>query len=363
MSELCFLTSSDEHVADLNPGYRKGSYRDEIMGKIQWQADFARKIGAKALLRAGDFIHMKAANKTTYSTISAAAQIHKGMSCPTFALKGNHDMSYNDPATINRQPLGTLLKSGVFQDLDDVDFVEGSMRVRMVGVDYTTDLDVLGLQEKVKKREGDTYTIAFVHALAAMAPDEKIQSFFNERIFDYRDLIFEGCPDVYVFGHYHKDQGVIDHLGTKFVNLGAVSRGALTFENLDRKPKSGIIRCNSQGIFVEEVVIPHKDSSEVFDLQKKKQLDTERKNLDGFIAQLRTTASMAEADGIEARKQMMEGFPDDLRALILETLEAAEAGTLDELRPLSLVQRKKNLLGLSQEIRIRLYFEASCGTG
>lgn len=328
MSEIRLLTSSDEHLSDIAPGFRKDDYRSAILKKLEWQGEFARRVNANAMLRGGDFFHVKAANKTTYATSSAAAEIHRKYPCPTFAIAGNHDMAYNDPTTVQRQPLGLMLKSGVFQPMQETIFEDGSMKVRVVGVEYTTDLDTDGLHELVRKKD-ETYTVAFVHALAAMAPEERIQSFFHEKVFDYRDLVFDGCPDVYVFGHYHKDQGIVDHLGTKFVNLGAISRGALTFENMERKPKISLIRFDSRGAHVEEHIVPHADAFSVFDLERKKSIEQERKSLDSFIAQLRENATLPEAENVEARKKMLDQFPEDLRNLIYETLEAAEEGTLD----------------------------------
>jgi DNA repair exonuclease SbcCD nuclease subunit len=329
VSEIRLITSSDEHLADLAPGFRKDDYRGSILKKLEWQGDLAKRYKANALLRGGDFFHVKAANKTTYATATAAAEIHQKYSCPTYAIAGNHDMAYNDPQTVSRQPLGLMLESGIFKPMKDVTFEEGTMRVRVVGVEYTTDLDVDGLHEMVKKRDGDTYTVAFVHALAAMAPEEKLQSFFHEKVFDYRDLVFDGCPDAYVFGHYHKDQGIVDHLGVKFVNLGAISRGALTFENMERQPKVSLIKCDSRGIHIEEHVVPHEDASKVFDLEKKKKLDKERRSLDDFIAQFRASAKLSGDESLDEKKATLSQFPDDLRDLVLTTLEAAEAGTLE----------------------------------
>lgn len=142
--------------------------------------------------------------------------------------------------------------------------------------------------------------------------------------------MFDGCPDAYVFGHYHKDQGIVDHLGVKFVNLGAVSRGALTFENLERKPKISLIKCNSQGISIEEHVVPHMDAAQVFDLDLKKRLDKERRSLNEFISQLRENAALASDDSMAARKKELQNQPEDLRKLALEYLESAAAGTNQE---------------------------------
>lgn len=329
MSQIRLVTSSDEHLADLPPGCRKDDYRSSILRKLEWQGSLAKRVSASAVIRGGDFFHVKAANKTTHATVQLAASLHREYSCPTYAISGNHDMSNNDPESVMRQqPLGVMFKTGVFQPLKDNTFVDNTLSVRVLGVEYTTDMDLDGLCETVRKKPGDGYVVAVVHALASMAPTEKIQSLFGERVFDYRDLVFEGCPDVYVFGHYHKDQGIVDHLGVKFVNVGSVSRGALTFENLDRKPKSTVITANSSGIHVEEFVIPCEDASDVFDLELKKRLDEKRKDLFDFVSKLRSSSS--NADDMEDRKKELRSYPDDLRSLATEILEAAEAGTLED---------------------------------
>jgi predicted phosphodiesterase len=327
MPEFRLVTSSDEHLADLSPGYRKDDYRAAILSKLEWQGEFAQRFNANIFLRGGDFFHTKAANKTTMRTMAMAARVQRHFPCPTYVVAGNHDMSNNDPASLPGQPLGVLLESHVFQLLRDETFESGSMKIRVVGVEYTTDLDVDGLHDIVRKKD-ENYTIALVHALAAMAPTEKIQNLFNnERVFDYRDLVFDGCPDVYVFGHYHKDQGITDHLGVKFVNLGAISRGALTFENLERKPKIASIKINPQGVSIEEHVVPHVDAAHVFDLERKEKLESLRHHMDEFISQLRTNDALVSDDTIEARKKELSRFPQDVQNLALEVLETAESKT------------------------------------
>lgn len=332
MSEIRLITSSDEHLADLAPGFRKDGYRDAILSKLEWQGEFARKMKADAVLRAGDFFHVKAANKTTMATMALASGLHRKYPCPTFAVGGNHDMSNNDPASIPRQPLGVLFRSGVFRELRDETLISGSLKARIVGVEYTTDLDDEGLKDRIRKKDDDVFTIAFIHALATFAPQERIQSFFGEKVFDYRDLVFPGCPDVYVFAHYHKDQGIREHLGIHFVNLGAVSRGALTFENMERRPKVASIVLSSQGVSIEEHEIPVKDAKEAFDFEKKVQLERERRDLDEFIQHLKADASGPDDGGIHQRMADFQAssFSDDVKARVLDTLEAAEAGVLED---------------------------------
>jgi hypothetical protein len=240
-------------------------------------------------------------------------------------------MVYNDIETIERQPIGVLFKTRIFKPLQDEVFVSGTLKVRVIGVPYVSDISIEQLREKVKKTPDDVYTVAVVHALSALAPEEKIQRFFNEPILDYRDLVFEGCPDVFVFGHYHKDQGIEDLHNVKFVNLGAISRGALTFENLERKPKISTLVFNSQGISVEEHIIPHLDPSEVFDLERKAKIDKELKDLDDFMKSLRQDSVLASSktpkDWLDSLDWSQYG--EDLRSTAFEILEAAEAGVLD----------------------------------
>lgn len=332
MSGIRFITSSDEHLSDLAPGFRKDDYRSAVLRKLEWQGELARKFGADAVLRGGDLFHVKAANKTTMATLALTAGIHRRYPCPTFSTAGNHDMSQNDPLTVPRQPLGVLFEAGAIRPLRDESFTSGSMRVRVIGVEYTTDLDDEGLRDLIRKRDGDTYTIAVVHALAAHAPEQRVQSFFHERIFDYRDLVFEGCPDAYVFGHYHKDQGIQEHLGVQFVNLGAVSRGALTFENLERVPKVSSIVCDSRGISIEEHEIPCGDPAAIFDLERKAQLERERRDLNEFIAMIRASADTPEDGGIRDRVEALRtsDLAEDVKNVVLATIEAAEAGVLEE---------------------------------
>ncbi len=325
MSEIRLVNSSDEHLADGTPGFRKDNYRDSILQKLAWQGEFARRFSADSFVRVGDFFHVKAANKTTMSTLAAAAGIHRRYPCPTMAIAGNHDMSQNDPETVSKQPLGVFFNAGVFRRFKDEVLTSGSMSVRVIGVEYTSDVDDDALREMVRKKGDHTYTIAYVHALAAFAPEERIQAFFNERVFDYRDLVFDGCPDAYVFGHYHKDQGIREHLGVQFVNLGAISRGALTFENLERVPKISSILCSSSGLSIEEHAIPCGDAAHVFDLEKKKVEDRARRSIDDFISKFRNERSPAPGSAIKDRMDEFMGsdYPDDLKSLMLKTIESA----------------------------------------
>ncbi|HED05665.1 MAG TPA: hypothetical protein ENI61_03145 [Ignavibacteria bacterium] len=332
MSEIRFITSSDEHISDRNPGFRKDDYTNEILKKLVWQGHLAKRINAHAILRGGDLFDQKIPNKTSMKTLAKVCRIHRDYMCPTYSIIGNHDIYQNDISTVSKQPLGVLFESGTINRLTDNRFVSGSISVRVIGVPYTVDLTEIDLRELVKKEgDNDTYTIAIIHALAANSPDSKIQSFFIERILDYKDLVFNGCPDIYVLGHYHKYQGVIDHLGVKFVNLGAVSRGSLTFDNLTRVPKVAVIECSSSGISIEEHEIPHNDPSLAFDIDKKKELEKEKRELDNFIDEFKSGINNNDNSGISDHLKSFNNsnLPNDLKKTVNETIEEAESEVIE----------------------------------
>lgn len=322
MSVFRAINSSDEHVSDQNPGFRKDNYRDSVLEKLHWQGDIARKMNAQVFTRGGDFFHVKAANKTTMRTLVEVSKIHAAYPCPVFSVAGNHDISNNDLSSVSGQPLGVLFETGVFNVLSDKTFEVGSMKVRYVGVPYIHGMDSEALRKILVKKD-ENYLIAVVHALASMAPSERIQSFFNEPILDYRDLVYPGGPDAFFFGHYHKDQGIVEHQGVHFVNLGSISRGSLTFENMDRKPKiSSMTISASTGISIEEVIVPHKDAAEIFDLEKKKVLEKQAKSLDEFIMKLRSSST--SVDNLEDKKKELDSLPSNVKSKVLDILEAVE---------------------------------------
>jgi hypothetical protein len=205
------------------------------------------------------------------------------------------------------------------------------MSVRVVGVDYSTDMNAKILSDLVKSK-GHNYNVAIVHALAEMEPSAKIQSFFNEEVMDYRDLVFPGCPDVYIFGHYHKDQGIQEHLGIKFVNLGSIARGSLTLENIERKPKIAMMSFSSSGISIEEKIIPHEDPSKIFDFERKKSVENNRQSMGLFLEKLRSNASMVNGFSVQQRMSKFmdsKDFSSEEKEIVKEVFEAAETGSWD----------------------------------
>lgn len=323
MPRLSFLYRTDVHVADRSPASWKGDYPAEVWSNLAQVGQLAREKDVTAVLDGGDFFHVKSASRNPHALVVQAAKLHKSYGRPTYCVEGNHDVSYNNLETIDRQPLGVLYAAGIFEHLREQVFTDGGLQVRVVGVPYSpfrTLEDLLAIQ----KKPGDGFLIAIVHSLAGEAPPAMVTEFFNEPVFRYADLVSPDGPDVWCFGHWHKDQGIVELGGKRFVNQGALSRGALINENLVRTPKVAHIEVGTGVIDVTPIPLVVAPAEDVFDLEKKERVERENRDIDHFVQRLQTDSQFDLSLSIEENVQSL-GFAAEVKQLVLDYLDRARA--------------------------------------
>lgn len=282
---LSFLFRTDVHVSDRSPESWKGNYVEEIWSNLRQIGELAKKHGAAAVLDGGDFFHVKAPTQNSHRLVAQVALIHQAYPCPVYCVEGNHDIKYNNLETLSDQPLGVLYNARVFNHLRDETFEKDGVKVRVVGVPYSPFRTVADLQ--AIRKHGDEYLLAIVHALAGENPPSTVEEFFGEPVFRYEELIVDGGPDCWMFGHWHQDQGAVKIRERWFVNQGAVSRGALSRENLTRTPKVALIDVRPEGIDVTTIPLLVADASEVFDLERKQLRDEETKSIEQYVERIK----------------------------------------------------------------------------
>ena len=324
MPRLGFIYRTDTHVCDRSPSSWKADYPTEIWSNLDQIAKYAREHGAKAVLDGGDYFHVKAASRNPHSLVIKSIAVQKSYPCETWCVEGNHDLQYNSLESIEKQPLGVLYESGTFQHLRDQVFEDGGMRIRVVGMPYKPDRTLSELLA-IKKQPGDDFLVALVHQLASAAPPSRVEDFFGEPVFRYSDLVSEDGPDVWCFGHWHKDQGVVEIEGKRFVNQGAVSRGALINENTQRTPKVSLLEFTPSGFQIVELPLIVAPADDVFDFEKKERVEKENESIDQFIVQLQNNVRIDLAASIETNVEQLD-FAQDVRAAALEYLARAREG-------------------------------------
>jgi hypothetical protein len=124
------------------------------------------------------------------------------------------------------------------------------------------------------------------------------------------------------FGHWHRDQGIVTLDGRTFMNQGAVSRGALIKENLERKPKVGLIEITPEGIVTKALLLDVPPASEVFDIERKERQDEQTRHIDQFVLKLQADLQIDPEASIETTLSGMT-FAAEIRDLALHYLENA----------------------------------------
>ncbi len=290
-----FLYRTDVHANDKSPQSWKADYPAEIWESLRQVGELARQHNAEAVLDGGDFFHTKAASRNTHGLVATTARIHQAYPCPVWTVEGNHDVQFNNLATLPTQPLGVLIEAGVFHLLRNEVFTQDGLRVRVVGMPYSP-IRTRDELRAIQKQPGDDFLICLVHGLAGLDPPASVEDFFGEPVFRYEELLTgPGGPDVWCFGHWHKDQGIEILDGKHFVNCGALSRGSLQRENLTRTPKAVLIELSHAGISTRALPLVVAPGEDVFDLEKKAAVEAEAAEIDAFLTKLQGDPALVDA--------------------------------------------------------------------
>lgn len=335
-----FVTAADWHLSHAGPQSRTDDWQEAIFAKLEQVKSAALKLKARAVLMPGDVFHEK--SRIPYAVVNrliAWCFELKKAGIVVVVIPGNHDETSHRYESIPTQPLGVLLACGAMIDCsfkvvkftDSKELVPpfdenpdapgphpGSepFTVGIVGNPYphATSLDSYPTLPPHGCHKG----ILLAHCFAS--PEGG--SYFGERIHSYAELA--GNPfDVFVFGHDHSDHGVYKVDEKFFVNVGALSRGALVKEEINRDVKIGVIDVTQAGVKVAQVKLKVAPAAEVFDLQLKAQKDREHTEIEQFAEKLRVDLAEAGPVSFKERAEKLD-VPEAVRQRVLTYISEAE---------------------------------------
>ena len=331
-STIRLVWRTDVHLSDIAPSSRKDDWADTVCGKLRQVGVVASKLQAAAVLDGGDFFHVKSPGRNSHDLVRRVADVHKTYPCPVFGNVGNHDVVYGDYSYLDQQPLGVLFSTGVFQrcyDEHEVTFVSTpdaqgrSIKVRVVGIPYHGTTYDMGRFRAVTKGDED-FLVCMAHVLAS----EKGGSMFEgEDIVKYADLVGM-APDIYCFGHWHKDQGVTDIGGVKIVNIGSLTRGALSQDEVTRKPSCAVLEFEAgKPVNVRVVRLKVGLAEDVFDVEGRVRQESRAVTMDSFVESIRDKLMSEQGRSVEEVVNAMDTVPVKVREKVLLCLEKAGAGS------------------------------------
>jgi hypothetical protein len=153
--------------------------------------------------------------------------------------------------------------------------------------------------------------------------------FEGEDILAYSDLA-ELEPDAWMFGHWHKNQGIVElknSLGEPklFINVGSMSRGALNEDDVTRNPLIVRLDFSPQGIIAGAVALDVKPSEEVFDLEKRAYEDSKQMSVEAFVQELNETLDLSQDISLTDIVRAMPEQRGDVRERAVSFLERVGA--------------------------------------
>ena len=327
MGDITIVWRSDAHLADDAPQSRTDNWTDTILEKIVQVGDIARSVKADAVIDGGDFFHIKSPIRNSHALVQKVIEAHKNYPCPVYVNIGNHDVKYGDMKFLDESPLGVLFSSGIFRRLYDSNeglilggTVQDTLHLRMVGVPYHGTKYDMSRFTNIKKGDED-WLIANVHCLASMQGGSMFEA---EDVIKYTDLV-DTAPDVYCFGHAHNNQGVTEIGGKQFVNIGGLSRGTISQDDVDRIPECAIMRFSPKEVKIERRPLVVKPSKEVLDILGKVKKEAREMTMEAFVDSLKDSLQARKDESLLELVHDLPDVPQEVRERALSYLEKAGA--------------------------------------
>lgn len=313
---------TDVHLSDVSPASRKDNWVEAVFAKLDQVKMVASKIGAQAIIDGGDFFHIKSPSRNSHALVRQVADHHSDYPCPVYCVPGNHDSIYGDYGFLDQQPLGVLYASGIFRRLYDEHeavFVQDGVKVRVVGVPYHGTKYDLDRFARIQRKDED-HLVCVAHVLAS---NQGGTMFEGEDILRYEDLV-QYAPNLWMFGHWHKNQGVQEVGGKQFVNIGSLTRGSLSQDNIDRQPSIAILTFTKEAAKVQVARLRVRPAEEVFDLDTRVREEARTMTVDAFVETVRE--ALVQTAGESTVEQVitgMSGVPDQVKERALLYWERA----------------------------------------
>jgi hypothetical protein len=288
-----FLTFTDVHISSINPASRRGNYKADILDKL----DQIRRVGIALkvdfFLFGGDLFNLKAPMRNPHDMNGELIDLFKKFPAPIYGTEGNHDLMKDSYETFNEQPIRVIYSSGALIQARDVPLTINGMNVRIRSFPFSEQPDFGSLPKANKEYD---LSICLLHLYSSPTGG----NLFKTKVTSYPEISELG-DDVFMLGHYHIDQKVFkgNFMGKPqwFINVGAIARGVLTEDSMERTPKTAYMEV--------------KLDDEAFMVEKRQEEVQRTREAEEFVKKLR--------EDLENKVESMDTLDDEIKALDLDT--------------------------------------------
>lgn len=323
MSEIKFITFTDIHISDNNPQSRLGSYRDDILAKLAMIGKLGEKLKIDFFVCAGDMYNLKAPMRNSHLLNNKLIDLFRGYTAPVLMIEGNHDLMNDSYENFDKQPISVLYNSKAVTRLTDKNITikskeDPDFKINVRGFPFAEEPD---LSTYPKARGSFDLNVCALHLYTT--PEGG--NLYRHKLYSYEEISQLG-DDIFVLGHYHVDQGIQCVKDQHFINVGAISRGSLSHDNITRIPKVCIVTCKKINgkvtIHTQAVKLKVKPASEVFIIEEKEKEEKKMKEAEAFVSHLKDAIS--DKDNIQDAEGFVKRLKEDKEDIDKEVLKKVE---------------------------------------
>lgn len=316
------LLIGDVHLADRPPSIRTETYTEDILAKLQFSVDHAKKIDADAIVLAGDVFHIKTPTRNSHALVQRTGDVLTSAGIPVLIVPGNHDLSQDRLDSLRRQPLGVLAK------MEGIELLIGAHEeFPLFGLPYLHDWagELSRWMSKYKKwanaqkvENFDFWPLMVTHAPIFPPGESPPYEYIGGD--DWASMMENGdC----LYGHIHDPHGAYkpeSSVPVTMCNNGAISRGSLHEATLKREPKVTVWDGSPGGF--SEVPVPFRPVEAVFRMREKEDVDEKVNRVEEFLDHVGSTT----LDGLSIEEVLhhakTKGLAPQTQKLIEDLLEA-----------------------------------------
>ena len=142
--------------------------------------------------------------------------------------------------------------------------------------------------------------------------------FEGEDIVPYDELTGRGV-DGWFFGHWHKDQGIVQWVDTTVVNVGSLTRGSLHLDDLDRKPYMVVVSIDKEGIEFLKVDVPCREDA--FKVEEAIIEKNNKKRMEEIVEKMKRVATEDKGLSLIDRVNAIVGVDQKVKEIAISYLE------------------------------------------
>lgn len=322
-----FLTINDPHTSDTPPAGRTDDYPLHMLEKLTECWAIAGDRQCDFIQLSGDLFRKFRGLVIAYRMMYELLRLFKAAPVEVVSIAGNHDLSSDGVASVNRMPFGVLAEAGAFRWLDRPYYhqAKDGEELLVIPRNWEPYIDRVPNVFKLTAEEAQQVNDLGDRAYVTMLAHASILPPGDSRPYPYHDAdkLPTDLLHVLYCGHIHEDLGIHQLAsGCWFVNCGSLARVERSKHNLTRTPQVVLTTLDKGEIEFEVIPLQAaRPASEVF-YEMPEEIERE---VGDFAASLESTLDMEEMPLDELIARYTEGDPPEVVERLRGYLEGVDA--------------------------------------